>query len=147
MTSRGRAARASTALLAALALLVACSGSEESGRPRHVELVAQYFHANNAAAREGPAAQQEFLERTQHPDFSGQACDLGDATVSLDPALSTLRPDRDFAPGGVTPRGRTWVVGVEVTVRRRGAVVATQIGSQHLVLLQGHVYGFAPCPA
>ncbi len=109
-------------------------------------MVQRYFRANNAAAERGPAAQQEFLQRTQHPDFSGQVCELGGRTVSVDPALSTLRRDRTFAPGGVVPRGRTWVVGVEVTVRRNRVVVATQIGSQHVTFLGGRVYGFAPCP-
>lgn len=142
-----RPARATAALVAVLATLAACSpGSAPPDRPRHERLITRYFRENNAAARQGPAAQQEFLRRTQHPDFSGQSCELGGVTVSLDPAMSTLRRDREFAPDGVTPRGETWVVGVEVTVRRDRAVVATQIGSQHLVLLAGRVYGFAPCP-
>lgn len=107
----------------------------------------EYFAANNAAADRGPEAQQEFFRRTQHPDYTDRTCELDDQTVRIDPAMSTLRPDPDFAPDDIAPlRGQVRVVGVEVTTRGDNGVVGHQIGSQHVVLLDGRAYGFAPCP-
>ncbi|MBB5154555.1 hypothetical protein [Saccharopolyspora phatthalungensis] len=114
--------------------------------PDPLRLSKQYFADNNTAAAQGPHAQQEFFRRTQHPDFAGQACDLGATTVELDPALSTLRPDPGFAPDGIRPRGEIWIIGVEVTTRSDGSTTGHQIGSQHLVLVDDRMYGFAPCP-
>ncbi|MDI2031091.1 hypothetical protein QFW96_20840 [Saccharopolyspora sp. TS4A08] len=105
-----------------------------------------YFADNNAAAAAGPAAQQEFFNRTQHPDFTANTCELGDLTVRLDPAWSTLRPDPGFTADGVVPHGQIWVIGVEVTTRTGGSTTGHQIGSQHLVVLDGRTFGFAPCP-
>lgn len=129
-----------------LAAIASCSAPEPPPDAAERALARQYFRDNNAAARDGPRAQQEFLRRTQHPDFAGQACDLGAMTVELDPAMSTLRPDPGFSLDGVAPRGRSWIVAVEVTVRRRGVVIDTQIGSQHIVFLEWQAHGFAPCP-
>lgn len=138
--------RRAVPLAGALAALAACSSPP--GTPEQDRLAGQYFRDNNAAARRGPAAQEQFFRSTQHPDFRGQTCRLGDMTVDLDPALPTLRPDPGFAPSGAgPPRGSTWVVGVEVTTRRGGEVVGRQIGSLHLVVLDGRIYGFAPCPS
>ncbi|MER7082425.1 hypothetical protein SAMN02982929_05356 [Saccharopolyspora kobensis] len=125
-------------------LATACAAPPEE--PAAVGMVERYFAENNAAARSGPAAQQEFFRRTQHPDFTDLSCDLGDTAVELDPAMSTLRPDPGYAPDGVAPRGEVWVVGVEVTTRTAGTVTGHQIGSQHLVVLDGRLRGFAPCP-
>ena len=132
------------AVLGVLLVLCGC-GAPEDAPPR--DAVQRYFAENNAAARRGPAAQRAFLARTQHPDFADQLCDLNGSTVQLDPALSTLRPDPDFTPDGTPVRGEVWVVGVEVTVRQGGQITGHQVGSQHLVLLDEQVRGFAPCPS
>ncbi|WP_438387219.1 hypothetical protein [Actinopolyspora saharensis] len=108
--------------------------------------VNDYFAANNAAARHGPDAQRAFLRRTQHPDFRENTCSLAGRTVTIDPAPRTLRRDPGFTVRGLHPSGSVWVVAVEVTVRRSGEVVGRQIGSKHLVSLDGRIYGFAPCP-
>ena len=132
-------ARLAGVLCGALVLVAGCGSSDDPVR--------RYFAGNNAAARQGPAAQQEFLDRTQHPDFVDQVCELGDTTIELDPAMSTLRPDPGFTPDGAGPvRGEVWAVGVEVTLRRQGTVVGRQIGSQHVVLIDDQPFGFAPCP-
>lgn len=136
----------SAALCALFALLVAGCAAAPQHEPDQLRLARQYFAANNAAARRGPQAQQDFFHRTQHPDFADRTCDLDRTTVELDPALSTLRPDPGFTIDGTRPRGAPWVVAVEVTTRRDGSVTGHQIGSQHLVLLGGAVYAFAPCP-
>lgn len=123
-------------------LLAGCSST-----PEHVRLTQEYFAANNAAAFEDSAAQEEFFRRTQHPDFTGEICQLDGATVESEPVYSTLRRDPHFEPDGTGPaRGETWVVAVEVTTRRDGVIVGRQIGSQHLVLLDDRMFGFAPCP-
>ena len=134
-------------LTGALALsITACASPPQE--PEQVRLGSRYFQENNLAARQGPQAQEGFFARTQHPDFREQTCQLGTATVDLEPALSTLRPDPGYSPSGMgPPRGEVWVVGVEVTTRRDGAIIGRQVGSQHLVLLDGQAYGFAPCPS
>lgn len=129
--------------LAALLAVSACSTQSDESDAR--QAVQRYFAENNAAARRGPAAQQEFFDRTQHPDYPLN-CDLEDTTVRLDPAMSTLRQDPGWSPDGSLPRGQIWAVGVEVTTRADGSTSGHQIGSQHLVLLDGRTYGFAPCP-
>lgn len=127
-----------------LLLGLAATGCAPSG----ADPVRQYFSDYNTAARQGPAAQRDFLARTQHPDFTDQTCDLGDTTVELDPAMSTLRPDPAFSPDGAgPPRGEVWIIGVEVVLRRDGTVTGRQVGSQHVVVLDGRVHGFAPCPS
>jgi hypothetical protein len=129
-----------------IAITTGCSVAADP--PEQVLLAQRYFDENNAAARRGPQAQQDFFTRTQHPDFAERTCELGDMTVQLDPALSTLHPDREFSPEGTgPPRGDVWVVAAEVTTRRHDVVVGRQIGSLHLVVLDGQVHGFAPCPA
>ncbi|GAA4621154.1 hypothetical protein [Saccharopolyspora hordei] len=140
-----RPRRRAGVLTGAVLVVAACAPPQEPPAP--TALAEQYFADNNAAARSGPEAQQEFFRRTQHPDFTDQACELGDTTVELDPAMSTLRPDPGFAPDGRRPRGEVWVVGVEVTTRTAGTVTGHQIGSQHLVLLDGRIRAFAPCPS
>lgn len=109
--------------------------------------ITDYFAANNAAARHGPDAQRAFLRRTQHPDFRENTCSLAGRTVTIDPAPRTLRRDPGFTVHSLRPSGRVWVIAVEVTVRRSGEIVGRQIGSKHLVSLDGSIYGFAPCPA
>ncbi|OLR90831.1 hypothetical protein [Actinokineospora bangkokensis] len=111
-------------------------------------LVTRYFADLNAAADEGSSAQREYLRRTQHPDFTDRACDLGDLTLAIEPALSTFRPDARWRPerSAKPPRGTVYVLGVTVRIRRDGATLAEQIGNQRVVVLSGKAYGFTPCP-
>jgi hypothetical protein len=112
------------------------------------QLIIDYFERNNAAADDGADAQQEFFAKTQHPDSRAGSCDLGGRTLNFEPSLSTLRPDRRWAPkDGDKPRGRVYVVAVTVTVQFDSAVLGTQIGSVHLIVLDQMTYGFAPCLA
>ncbi|MDA3627882.1 hypothetical protein OU415_20785 [Saccharopolyspora sp. WRP15-2] len=145
--ARSRFRCRSAVLVGASAAVFAAGCAQPPPEPAAVGLAEQYFADNNAAARSGPAAQQEFFRRTQHPDFTDQTCDLGDTTVQLDPAMSTLRPDPGYAPDGLAPRGEIWVIGVEVTTRTAGTTTGHQIGSMHLVLLDGQLRAFAPCPS
>lgn len=128
-------------------VLVGCARADQV--TGHRGLVAGYFDAANAAAHLGPAAQQRFLDATQHPDFRGERCPLNGATVISEPTMSTLRSDSDWIPAGAgaPPRGTVYVVAVTATVRRDGAELGTQIGSQHVVVLDGRAFGFAPCLA
>ncbi|MBB4906441.1 hypothetical protein [Actinophytocola algeriensis] len=115
------------------------------------ELVQAYFDDLNAAAEEGPATQRDFLRRSQHPDYADELCDLGDLTLNVDPAMSTLRVDPDWVPpdagrDAAHPRGLVYVLGVSVSIRQDGALLGEQIGSQRVVVLEDKAYGFAPCP-
>lgn len=143
-------------LLAVLLMALAGCSQVVTGRPTAVSvtgqdrsLITDYFERNNAAAGEGAQAQRDFLARTQHPDFEDEACNLGELTLTIAPTLSTLRPDAGWQPvdADKTPRGRVYIVAVTVTVQRGTAPVGTQIGSIHVVVLDGTAYGFAPCPA
>jgi hypothetical protein len=121
-----------------------------SGQPAtHRALVTGYFDAINAAAAQGSAAQEQLFAHTQHPDFRDLRCSLQGLTVTTDPAYSTLHADPDWRPPqtGRPPRGTVYVVAVTVTVQRSTAVLASQVGSLHVVVLDGTAYGFAPCPA
>ncbi|HEY0640098.1 MAG TPA: hypothetical protein VGD67_20880 [Pseudonocardiaceae bacterium] len=149
-------ARLVAVLVAALGLLGGC-GQVIDGRavraasPADADqsLIADYFERSNTAAGEGPQAQQRFLQETQHPDVSADGCSLGNVTLTIDPTLSTLRMDEGWRPEQAdrTPRGRIYIVAVTVTVKRDNAQIGTQIGSVHVVVLDGTAYGFAPCPA
>lgn len=146
------------ALLMLLAALSGCTGAVE-GRARPAgtatdaerRLVADYFARSNAAARAGSIEQQRFFAATQHPDYRApdQLCTLDGLTVFLDPTLSTVRPAPGWRPGntGRPPRGSVLVVAVRVIVQQDRTVVGEQIASVHLVLLDGRVFSFAPCPA
>lgn len=114
-------------------------------------LVQDYFTELNAAAADGPATQRDFLRRSQHPDYADELCDLGDLTLNIEPAMSTLRVDPDWVPpdagrDAAHPRGLVYVLGVSVSIREDGALLGEQIGSQRVVVLDGKAYGFAPCP-
>jgi hypothetical protein len=111
-------------------------------------LIVEYFSELNDTAKQGPARQRDFLRRSQHPDFTDRLCDLGDLTLEIKPAMSTFRLDPKWVPEDTTkrPRGTVYVLGVSVSIRRQGALLAEQIGSQRLVVLDGKVYGFTPCP-
>jgi hypothetical protein len=110
-------------------------------------LIIEYFRRSNEAASQGPAAQADFLARTQHPDVESH-CDLGALTVWLEPSLGTVRPDDGWQPEGATRalRGRVYLVAVAVTVRRDHVTLGTQIGAMHVTVLDGTAYGIAPCP-
>jgi len=112
------------------------------------ELIVEYFERGNVAADEGASSQKVFFAETQHPDFKADLCDLRGHTLVFDPSLSTLRPDRGWAPeDGKVPRGRVYVVAVTITVELDEAVLGTQIGSIHVVVLDRAAYGFSPCPS
>ncbi|WP_141999288.1 hypothetical protein [Amycolatopsis cihanbeyliensis] len=117
------------------------------GEPAGAEYrIGRYFAAFNDAADQGDQAQSEFLRKTQHPDFADQVCELNGLTVRAYPALSTLRPDPEWAPGDAEPpRGQVYVLAVSLTLRRAGTPLAEQIGSERVTILRDQVYGFAPC--
>lgn len=143
--------------LAALLLTAGC-GSTIAGTPvaaasptQDRKLVQDYFTELNDAAAGGPATLRDFLRRSQHPDYTDELCDLGDLTLSIDPAMSTLRVDPDWVPpaagrNGTHPRGLVYVLGVSVSIKQGGALLGQQIGSERVVILDGKAYGFAPCP-
>lgn len=139
-------------LLATVLLLVTACGRVIDGQPVSAagddgSLVAGYFERSNAAAREGPEAQRQFLVSTQHPDFRYR-CDLGNLVVELEPALSSMHIDASWEADddGHVPRGRIYAVAVTVTVTRDKTTLGTQVGSMHVVILDGAAFGFAPCP-
>jgi len=149
----GRAVAAVLALLGAMS--VAGCTERVSGAPVGIgsvdtdrQLVDDYFAELNDAGRSGAAAQRDFLRRTQHPDFTDRLCDLGGMTVRIDPAMSTFRVDPKWKPedAGKRPRGMVYALGVFVSIRREGALLGEQIGSQRVVVLDGKVYGFMACP-
>jgi hypothetical protein len=119
-------------------------GSADADR----KLVTDYFTELNTAGKDGPSTQRDFLRRTQHPDYTDRLCDLGDLTLKIEPAMSTFRIDTDWTPENSTkhPRGLVYVLGVSISIRRAGALLGEQIGSQRVVVLDGKAYGFTPCP-
>ncbi|ONI73039.1 hypothetical protein ALI144C_44615 [Actinosynnema sp. ALI-1.44] len=138
------------ALAAILLLLTGCTtgiaGSPVAAGLADRDLITRYFSEFDAAAQQGSAAQQDFLRRTQHPDFTDRICELPGVTISVDPTMSTLRPDAKWAPEGANrPRGAVYVVAVSLTVTKDGQLVGDQIGSERIVVLDGVVYGFMPC--
>jgi hypothetical protein len=111
------------------------------------QLVIDYFTELNDAGKDGSTTQRDFLRRTQHPDFTDRFCDLGELTLKIEPAMSTFRFDLGWTPEGSRhPRGTIYVLGVAISIRRGGALLAEQIGSQRVVVLDGKAYGFTPCP-
>jgi hypothetical protein len=143
------------ALAAAVMVTLTGKPTTVAGRPVAIgapdgdrELVTDYYAELNSAGRDGPATQRDFLRRTQHPDFTDRLCDLGDLSLRIDPAMSTFRPDPRWTPDGSStrPRGMVYVLGVSVSIRRDGALIAEQIGSERVVVLDKKAYGFEPCP-
>ncbi|MFC4858817.1 hypothetical protein [Actinophytocola glycyrrhizae] len=147
------------AVLGLAALLIAGCSSAVPGVPVPAaspeddrQLVRDYFDELNAAAEEGPSTQRDFLRRSQHPDYADGMCELGGLTLTIDPAMSTLRVDPDWVPPDAGrdaehPRGLVYVLGVSVSIRDDdGALLGEQIGSQRVVVLEGRTYGFTPCP-
>ncbi|WP_367134421.1 hypothetical protein [Saccharothrix sp. HUAS TT1] len=144
--------RAVTAATCALALSGCGSTITGAAQPLKVtdverELVTGYFNDLNEAGGQGTAEQRELLQDTQHPDFRDEDCELPSGTIEVQPTMSTLRLDPAWEPPGADehPRGVVLVVAVTLTVVQEGAEVGSQIGSQHVVLLNGKAYGFAPC--
>jgi hypothetical protein len=138
------------AMLAVVALTAGCStvvaGNPIAAELRDENLIAGYFSEFGKSAEQGAAAQADFLRKTQHPDYTDRLCDLQGATVQVEPTMSTLRPDPQWAPeAGRPPRGSVYVVAVSSTVLRDGKVLGDQIGSERVVVLDGAVYGFMPC--
>jgi hypothetical protein len=142
---------------AALGLLLAGCSTQVAGRPVAAtastpdgdrSLVEKYFDELNASADDG--TQRQFLQSTQHPDFTDRLCDLGDLTLHVEPAMSTFRTNPDWVPpesgSGEHPRGTIYVLGVSVAIRQQGALLGEQIGSERVVVLDGKAYGFSPCP-
>lgn len=134
-------------------MLAGCA-APVSGTARPVSLtdtdrtvIEAYYNDLNQAGEEGASAQETAIKDSQHPDFSSKKCDLRGATLKIEPTWSTLRMDADWAPPGEKehPRGVVYIVAVTVTLRQEKTVIGSQIGSQHVVLLDGKAYGFAPC--
>lgn len=143
------AATVLVALTAAGCTTIVSGSPVSAGSPdKDRKLVTDYFSELNTAGNNGPTTQRDFLRRTQHPDFTDRRCDLGELTLKIEPALSTLRLDSKWMPEDAKkrPRGLVYVLGVSVSIRREGALLAEQIGSQRVVVLADKAYGFAPCP-
>ncbi|TCP54373.1 hypothetical protein EV191_103418 [Tamaricihabitans halophyticus] len=145
--------RALAATLAALAVFAVSCTSQVSGTAApfgsaDMTAIRDYFDQLNAAGKRGPQAQSAFLDRTQHPDYADRICNLAGLTLDAYPAMSTLRGDPKWAPeGGKPPRGTVYAIAVSLTIRKNGAGIGEQIGTNRVVLLDDEVYGFAPCQA
>ncbi|MGH4014503.1 MAG: hypothetical protein ACRDSL_11390, partial [Pseudonocardiaceae bacterium] len=115
----------------------------------HRELVTRYFDAVNAAADQGSATQERLFVSTQHPDFRDIQCSLQGLTVTTKPAYTTLHTDPAWHPplAEDPPRGTVYVIAATVTVHSDTAVLGSQVGTLHVVVLDGIAYGFTPCPA
>lgn len=154
MSAVGGFSRAATAALVTVAAAASGCTTVAQGTPtgdgvasEQRMLIREYYDAGNAAAEEGSDAQDQFLDETQHPDYADERCPLEGLTLLVDPALTTLRPDPDWEPtaGEDPPRGTIYVVAVSLTVEQEGVELGNQVGSQHVVILDGTAYGFAPC--
>ncbi|NUT46724.1 MAG: hypothetical protein HOV94_05300 [Saccharothrix sp.] len=144
--------RTVTAVACALALTGCGSAITGAAHPLKVtdverDLVSGYFADLNEAGGQGVSQQRDLLTDTQHPDFRDEDCQLPTGTIRVHPTMSTLRLDPAWSPPGEDehPRGVVLVVAVTLTVVQEGAEIGSQIGSQHVVLLNGKAYGFAPC--
>lgn len=126
---------------------VAGTPTAHASPDRDRQLVVDYYAELNNAGKDGPSSQRDFLRRTQHPDFTDRFCDLGELTLKIEPAMSTFRFDLGWTPeSNRQPRGTIYVLGVAISIRRGGALLGEQIGSQRVVVLDGKAYGFTPCP-
>ena len=134
--------------LAALAL-TGCSVAGTAQPSPDPSLVTAYFNDLDTAAAQGVQQEQKFLAATQVPAFADRVCDLNGVTITIAPALSTLRAEPGWSPPGSDkrPSGQVYVVAVTLTIRQGNSVVGTQIGSQRVVVDGGRAYSFAPCPA
>ncbi|WNV91133.1 hypothetical protein [Umezawaea sp. Da 62-37] len=151
MGDGGRSARA---LAVAGALLLGGCGSQVAGTARPLRItevergqVQAYFTDLNDAGGKGNPEQRRLLQDTQHPDFRKQACELREGTLRMEPTMSTLRLAPKWEPPGerVHPRGVVYVVAATVTLLEDNAVLGVQVGSLHVVVIDGKAFGFAPC--
>lgn len=142
------------AVVLALSFVVAGQSTVISGVPEPIgvtdadrNLVTSYFDQLNAAAGKGVQAEQEFLVKTQVPEFSNRLCGLNGLTILEQPTLSTLRPDPAWIPSGAgrPPAGSVYVVAVTLVIKRGSSVLGNQIGSQRIVVAKGSAFGFTPC--
>lgn len=115
-------------------------------------LVREYVRALNAAGDDGPEAQAAFLRSTQEPGTRPppDRC-FGSVTLTTRLVERTLRPATDWTPPGVPPgtrppEGAVYVVASGVTASRDRVTLREDVGSKHLVVRNGRVYGYAPCP-
>lgn len=150
----GDRVRWATALVTACAALLSGCASTVAGTARPLRItevergqVAGYFTRLNEAGGKGNSEQRKLLQETQHPDFRSQFCELRAGTLRMEPTMTTLRTDPTWEPpGGRThPRGVVYVVAATVTLLEDSSPVGVQIGSLHVVVIDGEPYGFAPC--
>lgn len=147
-------------LALASVLLTGCTGAQVAGRAEvdgrtaaDRALVLAYLVESNATAADGAPAQQQFFADTQHPDFPAITADCADATmeeltVEIEPTRSTIRLDPQWRypdSAGDVPAGRSYVLAARLTLRQAGNELATVIGAQHVVVLDGRAVSFAPC--
>jgi hypothetical protein len=145
-------------LLLALLVVAGC-GAVVPGRPVPAEvpsgdlaLVRDYVQASNRAADAGPQALAAFLRDTQERGTPPPpARCFGDYALRTRLVERTLRPAPEWqppavVPGAGRPSGAVYVVAASVTALREGAVVREDVGSKHLVIRDGRVYSYAPCP-
>jgi hypothetical protein len=144
---------------AALAATLAGCGSTVPGRAeasrvpaRDLSLIHGYLVAFNAAGDRGPAAQAAFLRSTQEPGTPPPRPDcFAQVTLRTQIVDRTVRADPDFlaprrgAPAA-RPTGAVYVMAASVSAVRDGTPQREAIGSKHLVVRDGHVFDYAPCP-
>lgn len=149
----------SAAALAVAGLLLTGCGAVVPGTPTVAQVLAgdlalihAYIDGLNAAGQVGVDAQTTYLRATQDPStpFPRSGC-LGQVTLETHLVDRTVRPDPDFtAPqaGGALarPGGAVYVVATDVSASQDGVMVREQIGSKHVVIRAGRVYGYSPCP-
>lgn len=116
-------------------------------------LVDAYVDAVNRAGDAGTDAQTAFLRSTQEPGvpFPPARC-FGTVAVHTRLVERTLRPAPTWTVPGPDgrdrrPDGAVYVVAASVTATRDGTAVREDVGSKHLVVRRGRVYGYAPCPS
>lgn len=115
-------------------------------------LIHRYVDGFNAAGDSGPEAQRAFLLSTAEPGSSPPALGcLGQQTLRTEIVDRTVRADPDFmatrpnqAP--TKPAGAVYVAAVSITALMDGTTVEEEIGSKHLVVRDGRVFDYAPCP-
>lgn len=106
----------------------------------------------NAAGLAGPGTQLAFLRATQEPStpMPPARC-FGAVALQARMVERTLRPAPgrvpvNAAPGSRVPDGALYVAAVGVTALVNGVPVRDDSGSQHFVIRDGEVFGYAPCP-
>lgn len=147
------------ALLAGLVLVSGC-GAVMPGRAvlgrvpaDDLALIRLYVTRFNDAGEEGPRPQLAFLRETQEPSvrMPPPTC-FGQITLEARMVERTLRAAPGLVPAQIPPgtpvaRGALYVVAVSVTASSDGVPVREDVGSKHLVVRDGRVFSYAPCPA